>query len=142
MRPANEVKVHGIILDPYNRVGVVHTRFSRYSHASLTRLSYNGSPESVLKRAFLQLFEARRIDYSVTPITLATGITIEEVKYELFILYLYAGFVLKHSADVSLKFVPASKIPEEDGDLHPDTRAILFKYIKQSRHPLLTPIFG
>jgi hypothetical protein len=103
-------RAHALVVDPYERVGIIRNTSMDMWSASITRAVVMTSSRKVISRTFKVLFKINRDDYIIS---LLWNATIDEIDYTMYIIELLPAFafsVLKH---VHVKFIPINKVLDE-----------------------------
>jgi len=111
MRPQQQYnKVHGVIVDPYHRVGVLSSSIQDVWSASITRALIMDPPERILRSSLKAVIDIKGSDFSIHDLW---DITLDESTYSLYVIELKNGFRMSLPNRVKFAFLPIARVSEE-----------------------------
>jgi len=122
-------RAHGVILDPYNRVGVIRPMHDNAWGASITRAVINRPAGKIIDTSFNAMFDIDYEDYKVTHLWHAT---IDELSYDMFVVKLAPGATFEIPNRNKLRFLPISRVMDEildDDRLYNDDSIRVFTHL-------------
>jgi hypothetical protein len=103
-------KVHGLIIDPYQRVGVLCTTIQDMWSISITRALIMDPPERVLESSMKSLIDIKNKYFTIQDLW---DVTLDEFNYSLHIIELKEGFKLSIPNRIKLIFLSIDQVSEE-----------------------------
>ena len=112
MWPATQTtsKSHGIMIDPYKRVGVFRSQVQLAWSASITRAVLMEPPKQCLATALTALVEINKQYVSIKELW---DITLDERPFFLHVIELLPGFEMCVPRRISFKFIPLDQLANE-----------------------------
>jgi len=103
-------KVHGLLIDPYQRVGVLCTTIQNVWSASITRALIMDPPDRILKSSMKALTGINGKNFSIHDLW---DITLDESNYSLHVIELKLGFKLSVPNRIKFEFLSIDQISDE-----------------------------